>query len=108
MCFATLSVDATVHLASASLLLVLLRARVGARQQRTHVAGDPGHAEQAALIVEQGLDRTCVHASFVHEIEKDARVDRAATGTHRQSVQRREAHRRSDAPACPHADQQGP
>src|SRR5690606_28623331 len=55
-------------------------ARVVTREQRAHVVADPRHALQPALVVEHALDRVRVHAVGAHQMQHDARVERAAAG----------------------------
>ena len=80
----------------------LLRFRLVAGNQGAHVAGDPGHAEQAGAVVQQVLHRGRRHAALLQQIEQHAGVDRAAAGAHHQSVERGERHRGGDAFACQH------
>ncbi len=76
------------------------RARLGTRQKRSHVAGDPRNAEQAGLLVQQPFDRACIHAAFVHQVEHNARIEVAGAGAHRQAVDRGESHRGGNAAAA--------
>lgn len=43
------------------------------------------------------LERACIHALMLQHVQHDARIERAATRSHWQTIQRRKARRRGDA-----------
>ena len=77
-----------------------LRSRLVTRFERSHVARDAGHAEQARLLVDQLFDRTRVHLELVQQVEHHTRIEIAASRAHWQPIGRGESHRARDAPAC--------
>ena len=74
-----------------------LGGRLAAREQRAHVAGNAGHAEQAGLIINQPYDRRSIETVLLKQIEDDAGIQRSRPGTHRQSVDRGQSHCARDA-----------
>src|SRR5207237_5766611 len=67
--------------------------RIAAVLKRSHVARDARYAKQSRLLIDQFLDRPSVHLELVDQIEDDAGIEIAATGSHWQTVGRGESHR---------------
>ena len=74
-----------------------LGARLGAREQVSHVVADAGQPLEPAVVIEQMLDLVGAHALLGQEIEHDAGVELARARSHRQAVERGEAHGAFDA-----------
>src|SRR5262249_12787861 len=68
-----------------------LRPGIVGGEELPHVAGDPGDAEQARLVVDQLLDGARIHPALVHQVEQHARIEGAAARAHRQAVDGGEA-----------------
>ena len=49
-------------------------ARVGALEERPHVARDARHAQQTRLLVDEAFDRACVHLLLVEQVEDHAGI----------------------------------
>ena len=62
-----------------------------------HVVADAGQALETAVVIEQMLDVLGAHALLGQEIEHDAGVELAWARSHRQTVERGEAHGALDA-----------
>ena len=73
------------------------RARIAACFKLSHVIADAGQAFEPAIVVEQALRLLRAHALLLNEVEHNARIDLAGAGAHRQSIERRKAHRALDA-----------
>jgi hypothetical protein len=73
-----------------------------AGDQRAHVLRDAGDAEQSGFLVEQMRHFLHAEALAVHDVQDQARIDRAAARAHDEAVERREAERRGDALAIDH------
>ena len=58
-----------------------------------------GKALEAAVAIEQVLDRSRIHAFLLDEVEHDTGIDLARPRAHGQAVERGEAHRAFDAAA---------
>ena len=74
-----------------------LGARIRAREQVAHVVAYAGQALEPAVVIEQMLDLLGAHALLGEEIEHDAGVELTGTRSHRQTVERGEAHGALDA-----------
>ena len=64
-----------------------------AREERLHVCGHPGDAEQSRLVAHDALERLRILTGG-EQVEEDARIEVAGARAHHDAARRREPHRR--------------
>src|SRR5262249_10721030 len=69
-----------------------LRLRIFRGEQYAHVAGDPRHAQESGVVVQQRFDGAGIHFQLVHHEEHHARVEVAATSAHGQASESSKPH----------------
>ena len=72
----------------------LLRRRIVAGQQGSHVVADAGNTKQSGLVIEKIAHLGRGHPLLLHQVENDARIEVAAPAAHGQAIERRKAHGR--------------
>ena len=63
-------------------------AGLAAAEQVAHVVADPGYAEEARFLVEDGFDVLGREPQHLKEIKNRARIDRSRPGSHAEPVER--------------------
>src|ERR1700730_18535985 len=58
----------------------------------SHIAGNPGYAQQARFFVQQVIQSLSAQVLRAHQISKNSGIDRARAGSHHQAFQWRESH----------------
>ena len=84
------------------------RPRVGALQQRRHVARYLRHPQQTGgAVVQQIVHRLGGHLPPLHQVQNDGRVKRPTARAHHQTIERRKSHGGGDALPRIHRAQAG-